>query len=70
MDNGQSGDRRSVLLDINYSGEGSWEALVGQKFQRLLGCDSVMAGNGTADTMVPLPQESSETSLDALQPPH
>jgi len=34
-------DRRSVLLDINYSGEGGYESLARQRFQKLLDCDSV-----------------------------
>lgn len=59
-------DRRSVLLDINYSGKGGYEVLARQRFQKLLDCDPVMAGNETAHWSLPMSSRGTGTSVTRL----
>jgi DNA modification methylase len=62
-------DRRSVLLDINYSGEGGYEALARQRFQKFLGCDlATTEKTGSVTSLCPTLPPTSPISLLAAHP--
>ena len=43
--------RRSVLLDINYTGEDGYQELARQRFQKVLGCDPLLRQDGAVDAI-------------------